>query len=390
MNQINNTHSSPSLKNKGFVAVLLCTIALLLITWWGIRSRLVEQSYDNNHLIVEEKQLDFGTGWEGQELRWSFEVVNQTRQTIKIERWFAKCSCTNIEPKSLQVEPGKSAQVTATIKLPQILQDTAIGAEFSVAIKPEIESPLIKHEGWTIKGRVQRLLQDSPRLVWKEPLIAGRTADTKTAKVKFQVPVKSCSIKYDEQFLNSATISRIGDSDIEFLVTATLKKNLQVSDVVTHLIIAAQSDNFSDLPVVAIPVVASIVNDVYALPSIIPFGILRMGETAKMDFSIVSRTNSPFTIIDILPLDDMTTPKSAEKASEEEQSDQPTFNLTQLSGLAPSQDERNVFRITVTNTKGGNHLAKYRFRILQADQSEYDIDVRATYTSTPKVVHNNE
>ncbi len=249
---------------------------------------------------------------------------------------------------------------------------------FSVTIKPRINNPALDHNGWVITGGVRKLLTTLPTLSWPEALIAGGYFNKSHAELQFAVPVKFCSIDYDKRYINNAEVVSVDNSDSRFMVTVNLKSDLQASDVFSSVKIIVKTLDDVELPPVSIPLTASIVNDVYVLPSVISFGILEVGQDAEQEFLVVSRTNTSFSVID-RGIPDLSNLKK------EDHSD----NVFKLHGPLHNQDNdtmssRQTFRIDLKNAQTGMHMKIFKLRVKQGSAETYEIPIRATYSVVPK------
>ena|GEM_PF-5896647 len=261
--------------------------------WFGFAREILPPP--NAGLVVEAKELDFGEAWEVQEFPWRLTIHNPTGKDVKIDDWFHTCNCVSIEPKTLRILPGE----IATAKLTLNLLDDSPSAEgklrrdFDVGIVPLIEGKYLGQRGWTITGKIRRILSTSPtRLFVTEELIRG------TAYAQQEIRVKAHTLLHSiKPTCKVASVGiRLGSTSNDFIVGMNFYDWLSAGRHRTELILEALGSDLKPIGRTVLPVEVLVVEPVMAMPGAIIVGASAFGDVHEETIVLMSRFKEPFIV----------------------------------------------------------------------------------------------
>jgi hypothetical protein len=261
----------------------------------GVWSVYLANTLTHDSLFVEAQHLHLGEVWEDDNYGWTLPISNSTDKPIRILSFSSSCNCASISPASLMVSPGETSKVSLTLNLKAGRQDAdAATHDFAVSLRPETDPPNAT-PGWTIVGKVKKVLHVSPpQIDFEESLIRGLPFESRSVSITCHAPVADIYAWFADPMLKTE-VSRIGDSEYVLTVApeATLNRSVTCE---THL--TAVSPAGLNYPPVKLPIHARVVEDVRLVPISLSVGAHQLGETVSDIVSLTSRTGRPFSVIE--------------------------------------------------------------------------------------------
>ena len=156
-----------------------------------------------NGLSVDPDALDVGEVWETPRLVVRLRVHNDAATPRVVEKWTGGCGCTTVEPKTLSLRPGESAEVTVTIDLTDRAPRNRGVARWPLAIhlQPVFAGDRDPSAGWTIAGTVLNLLNvPVGRLDILDGCVSGGPPRGRTFHVTAQKPLARVEADLDSSY----------------------------------------------------------------------------------------------------------------------------------------------------------------------------------------------
>lgn len=184
-----------------YVAILILLIASAVAYWSGRQMKAISEATDT--VMVDEERLDFGEAWEDSQFRWTVPIANRTARQVVIAGFAASCSCVSIEPQTLDLLPGQTAVLTLTLDL---TKGRPLGKEVSAwdyeeQVVPQIVGVAPGQVRWTVRGRVNSVLQlSSTVLDWGE-LVSGAKVQRKRIEARSNLSPVRWGTKHDPELL---------------------------------------------------------------------------------------------------------------------------------------------------------------------------------------------
>ena len=294
---VSSSSSTPWSETRQGRLVVLVGMGVLfgLVFWLALQSRRLLARPPA--LVVEEQYLWLGEVWEDPAFVWTLPIRNTTDEDIAIAGFNTSCSCSKLEPSSLTVPAHGVAEVRLTLNLLNLTDKEnhdELSYSFAVSFSPILKKhhDVQSHHGWTIRGKVRRLLEISPNatISFDDQLTFGQPFPKAQAKVKAAVALDDIFVECDPN-KGRASIQKIGEQ--QFLLTVSLEESHPVGSV--HFpIILRPCKGTENLPRKAVAVEAYIHNEIEPLPELIALGACQIGSTLQETVRLISRTGKNF------------------------------------------------------------------------------------------------
>lgn len=132
-----------------------------------------EQKYiggggEGSSLVADPTALELGEVWESDAHRVEVPLTNKGETTITISRFATTCSCSSVEPTSIEIPPGETRRVVMALDLQPSSREEADKptTDFSVDLTPFLAGePEQQGPTWQVTARVRRPLLRTPRQI---------------------------------------------------------------------------------------------------------------------------------------------------------------------------------------------------------------------------------
>jgi hypothetical protein len=283
-------------------AILVVGAACAAAFWVGTyrSSRL-----NNSTLVIDDQSLDLGDVWEDDKYQCAVPITNVGDKDVVIADFFSSCTCLSIQPRRMSLAAHASAQLTLSLKLTTPSKDPG-PKPVLIRLAPLLEGEPAALAGWTIRARVHKAISlDTNRINYGEvrydcPMPTAQTRATCLTKIADLTPV------FDSSKLTVQTIKGASDST-EYYIRVKLTNRVEPGDFESQVQLRPLLDGGRTLPAKSCTVYATIVDDIYAIPSAMVLGGRLLGHTATDTVVLTSRTGKPFLVESVqIPSDDLT------------------------------------------------------------------------------------
>jgi hypothetical protein len=304
-------------------------------------------------LICSEQSLDLGTVWETDALVCELPLANTGGEIVKIARFVNSCSCTDLQPRQLEIAPGATATVALTIDLrsAKAPSDPLATSEFSVFLQPCTANgePLAD---WKLSARVRRAFALS------EPVIELGELTERTPFVPVQITgrmaegIERIEIVSENPAIQ-VTQQTSGDGTFTLRVqpTAELPRGFGTAKLrCTPIEVGGKR-----LVPTTVPVRWNVVPEIIVSVPQVLFGSMKRGERVEETLELSSRTKKPFRV---------------ERAS----TTMPGLGIVPVKEASPP-----TYRLMQAVEKLGQQSGVVTFQIRYGDGSTSHLDVPITY-----------
>lgn len=284
-------------------AVSLSVIALLSVIgfYFGrMRTDDVQES-----LVVDQRSLDFGEVWLQRTLRWKLPIHNRSSRAIHLESINASCSCTSISPMPLTIPAGSTVQVEAVLDLTAGTTD-GFAEEYrdlTIDLVPQTKELLPEQIRWQLTGRIRAPYRISPpQILFSKSIVRGQTPSAETAEIISRIPLKSLEASCT---IAGAIVTLTRDEELpsRFLLSVRPADSLPAGSFRLPIELNGVTKTGEVLPPVRVLATGQLVNDIYAIPATVDFGITQVGKQHQETVTFQSRTGVEFQIDKIRPSD---------------------------------------------------------------------------------------
>lgn len=249
-------------------------------------------------LETDPKDLDFGSVWVQDAFAWTLPMRNTSTEAIEIVDVVASCDCTSVEPTSLSIPPGASAQIRLTLDLttsdPELAELPE--REFSVDIVAVLKGDLPRRRVWRVGGLVRTPFRTAlPRIDFGESLVRGWPFAPRSAVVRCRDGFKGVKAACDPS-LAAVTVAHSPDDPSAFEIQIAPCETLPVGEHQFNVLLTALSGERGPDVSVPLAIVAPVVDDVHCVPSFQHLGAGRIGESLERRFVLRSRTGRVFHV----------------------------------------------------------------------------------------------
>jgi hypothetical protein len=289
-------------------------------------------------LEAEPGCLDFGEVWEDRAFPWTMRVRNVSGREIAISGINASCGCARITPSSLRIPAGEQADFTLSLDL-RFDHQQALANNFAVDLVPILDGERRQSVGWTVRGRVRRLLSVEPTEInLDDGLLIGQEFPTPRIKVKAHAPLAKVVARCPKELGEVLACNpRPGDTEFEFALL--LNPSLTVGAFEFGVMLEPTSSEAGTLPISKIPVRGVVRNLVRAIPEHLALGVRKRGDLVEE--TVVFEARSPA--------------QSFEIVGHEEKREEVS--------VAAEDKANKRFRVKTRITTGGPHTEVIRFRV---------------------------
>lgn len=249
-------------------------------------------------LVVSQRSLDFGEAWAQAAFRWTLPITNTTGREIEIRENRSSCRCTAVEPSHLVIPPGQTRTVTLTLDLMPKTQEEASQPvrNLSVTLTPQVPS-VPERFRWELHGRIRNPLSVSPRALSVE-VVRGTGLQWRDVKVTPEIPLSELQATANSSVLHPE-VEHPSDAKEPFVLHVGVVPTSTTGRHELKVVLKPVAEEFGRLPEVTVPVIVGVVEDVQAIPHLIAFGGLPVGETGEDTVILSSRTGKPFQLLEI-------------------------------------------------------------------------------------------
>jgi hypothetical protein len=250
-------------------------------------------------LIVEPQELNLGCVWEDKSFPWTITLRNPTSGDVEIVSIAASCSCVSVQPQSLTVPARKSARVQLTFDLTRRKprERDAPVRDVDVTVVPIIRNRPVQRLGWTIRGQVRRAITFQPQsLEFGETLVRGYDFPSTTVTLAAHTSLTDLAAICDPP-CGAARLSKSSCAAHEAIeLTVHPNKDLPTGRATFQVILRSRAVDARKIPDVFLPVGATVVEDIQAIPARIPLGARPIGAIIEESIVISSRHGEVFTV----------------------------------------------------------------------------------------------
>lgn len=275
------------------------TIGLLIlatIVGVGVGLAVARNTPVEPGLVIESKELDFGSVWEQPAYQRVFQVKNPTEQPIRVAEIKTGCGCTTVEPRSFTIAPGEAQKVTATLNL-----FGYGGKPFSVDLRPNIaHQPPESRSVWRLTGRVRAnpLELSEPSIDFGRDVMLGEPLPLRELQVS--LPAASQFDDLTARVIKGRGEVSLGPSnDGRWRLKVTPPEGLPEGPFSFVVRIEPKAGSLDSLPFRDIGITGTARDDIAAWPDAVNFGVLTLGETGREYVVLASHRGRPFEVTQI-------------------------------------------------------------------------------------------
>ncbi len=173
----------------------LCLSLLGALGYFVFYKKEAGSTTSNRYLSLNlaPQSLEMGNVWETHAHVHRMTIENVSDAAVSISSFALSCSCTTIEPKSLDIPAREKRVITATVDLtPKNAKDQdAESFPFSFSITPILVGSSARQDSWVVKGSVRPVLRCDPPKAYLG--VVSTLADAVTpfaVNVSSKVPLK--------------------------------------------------------------------------------------------------------------------------------------------------------------------------------------------------------
>lgn len=284
------------------VALLIVFLPTVGGLWvWSTRN---SRAGARGGLQIPAEALDFGVVWMQPDFEWILPVKNTSGEAIQITDIQTSCACSAVKPTHLTIGAGEVSEIQVRLDLrPEELTEVSQAVEpLEFKLVPVLDRALPGGIVWTIRGRVRRAFEISPKsLDFGESLVAGSQFEPATFKVRCLLPGAAVSARCEDSAATVRVVPAndgIWDYDVEVLPNA----DLPAGDYSFLVALKATASTGSDLlaevrgdPSLRIHSFARVYRQIRAMPEHVYFGGAYLGESLQETITLGS-VNVPFMV----------------------------------------------------------------------------------------------
>jgi hypothetical protein len=289
----------------GAVFIMLSGLIAHFLGVSASRSPVNPHDVDPELVEILAPSLDFGEVYSQADFTWPIRVQNRAAYPVTLVDLATSCGCTQSLADPVPLPPGAVTEVSLALNL-AAPGGSADPDAWDMALKltpllqedaPQDKSRLMRGKTFDFRGRVKRLFRATPAKVdFGQSLVIGAPFEPCTIEIQFAAPVREVSAHCDLDFL--VAVPKQSDSDFTITITPVAER-LRAGSFASQLHVAAKWADGSAAPPVAIPVLATVVYDVYPTPPAVLLGPIDVDVWNPIPCSVrfVSQTGSGFEIV---------------------------------------------------------------------------------------------
>ncbi len=263
-----------------------------------------EQKYiggggEGSSLVADPTALELGEVWESDAHRVEVPLTNKGETTITISRFATTCSCSSVEPTSIEIPPGETRRVVMALDLQPSSREEADKptTDFSVDLTPFLAGePEQQGPTWQVTARVRRPLLRTPRQIdlgWH----SERAQPFEPVLVTVDIAPGIDGLKaFGTKMLVSLNRDKKGTS--RYILSVTPIGPLQVGEVSGFVRLTPYRKGEA-LPSRTISVRGRVVDDVELTPTGVLFGTQSIGTTRTETVTLRSLTGTDFELVKV-------------------------------------------------------------------------------------------
>lgn len=272
--------------------ILLLLVLICAVAYW---MRFAATKADANAgLSVPEDALDFGEVWEDERFQWTLPIKNPTQREVEIVSFQSTPLCTSIEPASLVIPAGDTAEVKLTLDLSRFctFQEGQRVREFVARVAPVIKYDVPGQRGWEIRGRVRASLLVDPIFIdFGDNVVHGQPAVSRVVKIGAPAPLAKIVPRFDSARV-SATLNML-DTGCSYQLEVTPNPSLSQGEFEADIFFEMVTVRGEILPRKRLPIKGVVKDDIQAFPSTILLGAVREGDSVHEMVTLHSASQSP-------------------------------------------------------------------------------------------------
>jgi hypothetical protein len=263
--------------------------------WTGSLTR--KGSLQNNSgLVISDQYLDFGEVWETKSFPWTLIIKNESSEDREIEAINTSCACLKVEPYSLMVPAGQTAQCKLTLDLTKSQRQRYKDAvrPFQVRIIPHIRNTALLAKGWTIQGQVRQAFVITPSSIdFGDTLIRGKQFLSQVVSVQSKVPIRQCQTRISNEALAYVHTNQTTTQLLQITIAPKRELPSGFFDFVVEIEALDESGNRLSG---AIPVKGRVLDTILVTPHEALLGARLLGQTVEETVTIQSRNAETLTL----------------------------------------------------------------------------------------------
>lgn len=267
---------------------------LLAVTIFGFSLGALRATTGQGGLIVEAEDLDLGTRWAQKGLVWTLPVRNASRDDITVTAIWASCNCTAIEPQAFVIRAGETAPLKLKLDLmPRAghVQQNEWDFSTTIYVRTNFEPPA--SGGWEVRGRIRRPFMLWPAVLrFETPILRGGDPASVQARIEPVSPLDRIDV-IDSPAGLIATVAREKEGLVLYVSsTPELRPGLFKE----HILLQSVTKAGETLHPLEVLIVGEVVEDVYAIPSLVDFGTPVQRELCEETLILQSHAGTAFSI----------------------------------------------------------------------------------------------
>lgn len=273
-------------------APVLVLAAACLAAFWSARRR-TDSLVANEGLVVPEAALSLGEVWESASFEWALPVHNPTDRELTITGFSTFCNCASITPDSSTILPGQTT--TFRLKL-NLVDEKGVGhpRDVSILIIPLIAGSHLFQQGWTLTGRVRRVLSAEPSRMSVPPIVCGSDGPRHRLRMHAHAPIHSTRASCA---LATVSIQPAAERD-GYLVDLDFHKSLPARYHRSELVVEALDPSAKSLGCTKVPVDVLVLHRVAVTPATIVLD-RHCNRHHQEVLVLTSHINQPFKVEDV-------------------------------------------------------------------------------------------
>ncbi len=237
-------------------------------------------------LSVDPAALDLGEVWEEGAYLHTLSIRNDNPNPVEVARFFVSCGCAGVEPQTVSLAPGETADVHLKLDLARrTLNDLGRASRpFAVSLGPLLKSSeaMAPSGGWELRAVIKsRVTLDKLSLHFGDEPIQSALPLTRKVHATVHLPRSSLRVSAADNAV-SWKINPHADRPDEFdVAVSTNPAALKAGPFKTTLNIEVVTAEGEALPGVKLPVAGTVRPEVRPVPASVLLGVRRIGRTAE-------------------------------------------------------------------------------------------------------------
>jgi hypothetical protein len=273
------------------IMVLTCLLALGLGTVAGRRIRTDAPEAPAPRVTVEglsvdAAPLDLGDVWEEDAYVHTISIRNDNPNPVEVTRFFVSCGCAGVEPQTVSLAPGETADVRLKLDLARrTLNEVGRASRpFTVSLGPLLKSSgtMMPGGGWELRAVIKsRVTLDKLSLHFGDEPIQNASPLTRKVRATVHLPGSSLRVSAADNLV-SWKVEPCAEGADEFdVAVSTNPVALKAGPFKTTLNVEVATAEGHVLPGVKLPVAGTVRLEVRPVPASVLLGVRRIGQTAE-------------------------------------------------------------------------------------------------------------